>query len=55
MAHFVLSQKTNDTSYVTEIYFKEIIRLHGALKTIISDLDSKFLSNFWWILWIIIR
>ena len=32
-------------------YFKEIIRIHGVPKTIVSYRDSKFLSHLWRSLW----
>lgn len=47
MAHFVVCHKTNVTSNVADLYFKEILRLHGIHKTIVLDRDSKFLSYFW--------
>jgi len=47
MAHYVSCHKTNDASYIAELYFKEIIRLYYVPKTIISDKDSKFICNFW--------
>ena len=46
MAHFVPCHKTDNESYITEICFKEIRRLHGVPITFVSDRDSMFLSQF---------
>ena len=46
-AHFIPMKSTYNAVNVTEIFLKEIFRLHGVPKMVISDRDVKFTSNFW--------
>jgi hypothetical protein len=46
-AHFVPVKSTYKETNIVDIYMREIAKLHGVPKTIVSDRDPKFTSNFW--------
>jgi transposase InsO family protein len=46
-AHFVPVKTTYTTANIAEIFMKEIARFHAIPRTIVSDRDTKFTSNFW--------
>jgi hypothetical protein len=48
--HFIPIKSTFKAIDVANVFMKEIFRLHGLPKTIISDRDAKFTSSFWKIL-----
>jgi hypothetical protein len=46
-AHFIPVKSTYKAINIAEIFMKEIFRLHGIPKMVISDRDVKFTSTFW--------
>lgn len=51
MTHLVPCKKTLDAKNLVECFFKEIVRLHGLPRSIISYRDGKFVGYFWKTLW----
>ena len=46
-SHFMPVKSTYKAYAIAKIFMKEIFRLHGLPKTIVSYMDPKFTSNFW--------
>jgi hypothetical protein len=47
VAHFILVKSTIKEIDISIIFMKEIFRLHGMHKKIVSDRDTQFTSSFW--------
>ena len=46
-SHLFVVTTTFTIVQVVELFFKEVFRLHGILKSIVSDRHSRFFSAFW--------
>ena len=46
-AHFFAISAHYTAAQVAELFFRDVFRLHGLPKTIVSDRDSRFIGGFW--------
>ncbi|WVY99024.1 hypothetical protein V8G54_031175 [Vigna mungo] len=46
-AHFLSINQKMSMEKLTELYIREIVRLHGVPENIVSDRDPRFTSRFW--------
>ena len=49
-AHFIPIKYTYKVVNIAYIFMKEIFSLHGVPKVIVSNRDTKFIGNFWKVL-----
>ena len=50
-AYFIPVKSICSLDKLTELYVKEVVRVHGVAKSIVSVSDSRFTSKFWKSLW----
>jgi hypothetical protein len=46
MAHFIPCHKIGDATHIENLFFKEIVRLHGFPRSIVSNKDTEFVGHF---------
>jgi hypothetical protein len=46
VAHFIPMKQTTSAVDLVSLYIKDVVRLHGVPKSIMSDRDSKFVNKF---------
>lgn len=51
LAHFLPCTKAITGKETADLYLKEIFRLHGLPRVIVSDRDVRFMNRFWQTLW----
>ena len=51
MTHLISYRKSDDAKHVAGLFLKNVVRMHGIPRTIVSDRDSKFFIYFWKTLW----
>jgi hypothetical protein len=45
--HFLSIAIDYSATQVANVFFREVFKLHGLPKTIMSDMENKFMSTFW--------
>jgi hypothetical protein len=51
MVHFVPTTTEVSAPELAQVFMREVTRLHGVPKSVVSDRDPRVTSNFWKSLW----
>ena len=47
VTHFIPMKSTYSASDVAQVFIRDVVRLHGVARNIVSNKDAKFTSKFW--------
>jgi hypothetical protein len=47
MAYFIPCHKTDNATYIANLFFSNVVQLHSMSNTIVTDHDTKFWGYFW--------
>ena len=55
MANFITCHMSEDVTYIADLFFQEIVMLHGIPRTIFLIGMLNFLSDYWRSMWSLMR
>ena len=50
MVHLIPYKKISEAVHIIDFLFREVVRLHDLLRSIVLYRDTKFVGFFWWTL-----